>query len=51
LLEQQGKYIGFKIKKSGSYYSILPKQHLFIFFFIRVAAVAKNLVRDDHVQR
>jgi hypothetical protein len=30
-LEQQGKYIGLKIKKSGSYNSILPKGHLCFF--------------------
>jgi hypothetical protein len=32
-LEQQGKYIGLKIKKSGGYYNFLPKRHIFSFFF------------------
>jgi hypothetical protein len=31
-LEQQGKYIGLKIKKSGNYYNILPKRDIFFLF-------------------
>jgi hypothetical protein len=33
-LEQQEKYIGLKIKKSGGYCNILPKRDLVSFLFL-----------------
>jgi hypothetical protein len=36
-LEQQGKYICLKIKKSGGYYRILPKRHFFLYLSPQIA--------------